>query len=131
MLGCLEDIVDQEDEEEEEEKEVVKNKNSDESQERRNISKWLSVRPIDEIDSPRLIMLPSSQDDSQSEDDMTIGSFIGGMPIPSPNGFHQVLEKRLVHEEEASRSTRLRRWASSCIYSFIYLVSALDAVSFE
>jgi len=72
-------------------------------------------------------MLPSSHDSTGSGDDMTIGSFINGMPIPTPNGFHQLFEERFVQEEEAGRSTRLRRWASGCIYSFIYLISALDA----
>ena len=79
--------------------------------------------------STRLIMLPSSHDSSGSGNDMTIGSFIGGMPIPTPNGFHQILEEKFVQEEEGGRPLRLRRWASSCIFAFIYLVSALDAVS--
>lgn len=123
MLGCVEDILDQEDEE------LLQKKESYDSQDRRNLSRWLSVRQINDHISTRLIMLPSSHDNSESADDMTIGSYIGGMPIPTPNGFHQILEEQFVQEEEASRTTRLRRWASSCIFSGIYLVSALDAVS--
>ncbi len=122
MLGCLEDILDEEDDEEALEIESH-------APDRRQLSRWLSVRPMKEHISTRLIMLPSSHDSSGSGDDMTVGSFIGGMPIPTPNRFHHLFEETFVQEEEASRPTRLRRWASGCVYSSIYLVSALDAVS--
>jgi len=120
-LGCLEDILDQDDEED-----LLKE--HDDSA-RPPISRWLSVKPIKEKVSTRLIMLPSSHDSSNSDsgENRSLGSYIGGMPIPTQNSLHQLLEEKFVHEEESSRSIRLRRWASGCIFSSIYLVSALDA----
>ncbi len=122
MLGCVEDIVDQEDEQD-----LIMDRSD--SFDNRNLSRWLSVRPINDHISTRLIMLPSSHDSSGSGEDWTVGSFIGGMPIPTPNSFQQILEERFVQKEADSRSTRLRRWASSCIFASIYLISVLDAVS--
>ncbi|GFH56102.1 hypothetical protein CTEN210_12578 [Chaetoceros tenuissimus] len=76
--------------------------------------------------SMRLVMLSPTQS-SDGDEDGTIGSYIGGMPIPEKNGLHQMFEERMVVEEEASRAKRVERWASGAIFSFVYLISVIDA----
>lgn len=84
---------------------------------------------IKEEVSTRLVMLAPTVSTEEGENGGTEGSYIGDMPIPKQNSLHQMFEERIVEEEEASRAKRARRWASGCIFSTIYLMSALDAVS--
>ena len=138
-LNCLEDIV-------EEDEESIDNNPANEiwsdhgrfvertmRKKRPAISRLFSVNtnfPIKEQVSTRLIMLaPTHSTEQQDDDNESVGSFIGGMPIPKQNSFHQMFEERVVEEEEASRAKRVKRWASATIFSSIYLMSVLDAVS--
>ena len=138
-LNCLEDIL-KEDEEVLEENspdsidtdansEVV---NKGKLSPRRKMARLFSIRTnfsLKEEVSTRVVMLAPTQSFDNYPDEGNIGSYIGGMPIPKKNGLHQMFEERIVEDEEASRSKRVRRWALGCVFSTIYLMSALDAVS--
>jgi hypothetical protein len=131
-LHCLEDIL----EEEEESRDHLQNDNIQlkQNRERLNFTRLHSINTnfsMKDHVSTRLVMLAPTQSTEKDHDEPTIASYIGGMPIPKKNKFHHMFEERIVEEEEASRAKRVRRWASGCIFSSIYLMSALDAVSFK
>jgi len=132
-LHCLEDILEEEDDDNDDEprehsKDESKSKNT--SPKRRAFSRLHSINTNfsmkDEV-STRLVMLAPTHSSEKNQEHETIGSYIGGMPIPKKNKFHHMFEERIVEEEEASRAKRVRRWATGCIFSSIYLMSTLDA----
>lgn len=138
-LNCLEDILEEDEEDWEENSpdpintdthsEIV---NEGKLSPRRQMPRLFSIRTnfsLKEEVSTRLVMLAPTQSSEYDPDEATIGSYIGGMPIPKKNGLHQMFEERIVEDEEASRSKRVQRWALGCVFSTIYLMSALDAVS--
>jgi hypothetical protein len=134
-LHCLEDILeeDEDDDDDERQEEIIDGtKPKNKSPRKLTFSRLHSINTNfsmkDEV-STRLVMLAPTQSTEKNQEDTTIGSYIGGMPIPKKNKFHQMFEERIVEEEEASRAKRVRRWATGCIFSSIYLMYALDAVS--
>lgn len=137
-LHCLEDILDDEEEEDKDDDHEQRQQISDEFQPKKTSPRKLAFSRIHSINtnfsmkdeiSTRLVMLAPTQSTEKDKEEATIGSYIGGMPIPKQNKFHQMFEEKIVEEEEESRATRVRRWATGCIFSSIYLMSALDAVS--
>jgi len=140
-LNCLEDILEEEEDEEDLEgnppdprysttnSEVV---NKGKNIARRQIARLYSMNTnfsLKEEVSTRVVMLAPTPSSEYDPDEATIGSYIGGMPIPRKNGLHQMFEEIIIEDEEASRSKRVQHWALGCIFSTIYLMSALDAVS--
>ncbi len=139
-LNCLEDMLEQDEIEsggnnqvgdlwydDYQTRQAVETKNR-----RSNMTRMFSLHTNFEIRekvSTRLIMLAATKSSEKGNDDGILGSYIGGMPIPQQNSFQQMFEERIVEEEEASRAKRARRWASGGIFSTIYLMSVLDAVS--
>ncbi len=130
-LSCLEDIL--EDDDDEEDSIEWQSTSYRTPAKRPKVMRWFSVNANftnrEEV-STRLVMLsPTHESDYTKDDELTIGSYIGGMPIPKENSFHEMFEERVVTEEESSRAKRMRRWASGAIFSSMYLLAALDAVS--
>ncbi len=130
-LSCLEDIL--EDDDDEEDSIEWQSASYRTPVKRPRVMRWLSVNANfsnrEEV-STRLVMLsPTQETEYVKDDEFTIGSYIGGMPIPKENSFHEMFEERVVAEEESSRAKRMRRWASGAIFSSMYLLAALDAVS--
>ena len=135
-LACLEDILEEDDEVLEQNNSTLDNTSGISGEHRRlvrpKMTRLFSMHTnfqVKEDVSCRLVMLAGTKSFEQGHGEASVGSYIGGMPIPEQNGLHQMFEERVVEEEEASRAKRMRRWASGCIFSTIYLMSALDAVS--
>lgn len=141
-LNCLEDMMEQDEAERSEDNHIDEwwsddlnyqpNQAVDNKIRRSSMTRRFSMNTnfqIKEEVSTRLVMLAPTVSTEEGENGGTEGSYIGGMPIPKQNSLHQMFEERIVEEEEASRAKRARRWASGCIFSTIYLMSALDAVS--
>ena len=122
-LSCLEDILEDADE--------INNFEAEESR-RPKMMRWLSLHgnfnTREEV-STRVVMLSPTHDTEKNYNEETMGSYIGGMPIPKENSLHEMFEENVIAEEDASRAERMRRWASGCIFSSMYLIAALDAVS--
>ena len=138
-LNCVEDILEENQEILEENLQdptnvttISETSNTGNRNTRRHVTRLYSMNnnfSLKKVVSTRLVMLAPTQSSDDEPDEDTIGSFIGGMPIPKKNGLHQMFEELIIEDEEASRSKRVLRWASGCIFSTIYLMSALDAVS--
>ena len=90
------------------------------------IQKVLSTRIVPMTESYTLPQTPSKR--LGVSDEISGSSYFGGLSFRRASN---ILERGAVQKEEASRTQRLTRWASVSIFAFIYLLSALDAVSFN
>ena len=90
------------------------------------LQKVLSTRIVPMTDTYSLSHTPSKR--SGVNDEISGSSYFGGLSFRRTSN---ILEQGVVKEEEASRTIRLTRWASVSIFSFIFLLSASDAVSYK
>jgi hypothetical protein len=85
------------------------------------LQKVFSTRIVPMTESFSLPHTPSKR-----SNEISGSSYFGGLSFRRTSN---ILEQGAVQEEEASRTKRLTRWASVAMFSFIFLLSALDAVS--
>jgi len=79
---------------------------------------------LQKVFSTRIVPFSLPHTPSKRSNELLGSSHFGGLSFRRTSN---ILEQGAVQEEEASRTKRLTRWASVAMFSFIFLLSALDA----